>query len=315
MARRRSALEPELACVAAMRSPETGIIDSHRYMLALRGDLEDQRRHDGVQHPDRARSRRCRADGCLQAGRSQSITGRCGGQRGRARRPAARRAQPKAIRRSACRGCFSARAAISAYAGRPVFSRLIYPAPIPRWARRARDARSCRPHALRPGRRMDRAGELRRRCRARADAFYASIREYCPGLPDGALVPDYAGIRPKLTGPGEPAADFMIDGPAAARRCRGWCNLFGIEFARAHVARCRWPRRWSQPRRLSSRRRARTRAAACLAGGAGEAIRARLLDGGCCRAGLRRLASGAMLLVSESCWRRSDESPDRIRSE
>src|SRR5205823_12733777 len=35
-------LEPELACVAAMRSPETGIIDSHRFMLALRGDLEDR---------------------------------------------------------------------------------------------------------------------------------------------------------------------------------------------------------------------------------------------------------------------------------
>ena len=35
-------LEPALACVAAMHSPETGIIDSHRYMLALRGDLEDR---------------------------------------------------------------------------------------------------------------------------------------------------------------------------------------------------------------------------------------------------------------------------------
>src|SRR5712692_6645218 len=38
-------LEPQLACVAAMSSPETGIIDSHRFMLALRGDVED---HGGV---------------------------------------------------------------------------------------------------------------------------------------------------------------------------------------------------------------------------------------------------------------------------
>jgi L-2-hydroxyglutarate oxidase LhgO len=48
----------------------------------------------------------------------------------------------------------------------------------------------------------------------RAEAFYAAIRTYWPGLPDGALVPDYAGVRPKLTGPGEPAADSWWDGPA-----------------------------------------------------------------------------------------------------
>ena len=52
----------------------------------------------------------------------------------------------------------------------------------------------------------------------RAAAFYQRIRDYLPRLPDGALVPDYAGIRPKLTGQGEPAADFLIDGPRAARR-------------------------------------------------------------------------------------------------
>ena len=62
----------------------------------------------------------------------------------------------------------------------------------------------------------------------RADVFYASIRRYWPGLPDGALVPDYAGIRPKLTGPEEPAADFMIDTPAQHGVPR-LVNLFGIE--------------------------------------------------------------------------------------
>src|SRR5215467_11994963 len=35
------ALEPELVCAGALLSPETGIIDSHAYMLALRGEIED----------------------------------------------------------------------------------------------------------------------------------------------------------------------------------------------------------------------------------------------------------------------------------
>ena len=63
---------------------------------------------------------------------------------------------------------------------------------------------------------------------SRAASFYARIRTYWPGLPDGSLVPDYAGIRPKLTGPGEPAADFMIEGPAE-HGMAGLINLFGIE--------------------------------------------------------------------------------------
>jgi L-2-hydroxyglutarate oxidase LhgO len=62
----------------------------------------------------------------------------------------------------------------------------------------------------------------------RADAFYASIRTYWPALPDGSLVPDYCGIRPKLTGPGEPAADFLIDTPADHGLPR-LVHLFGIE--------------------------------------------------------------------------------------
>ena len=58
--------------------------------------------------------------------------------------------------------------------------------------------------------------------------FYRHIRKYWPGLPDGSLVPDYAGIRPKLTGPGEPAADFVIDRPAD-HGVAGLVHLFGIE--------------------------------------------------------------------------------------
>jgi L-2-hydroxyglutarate oxidase LhgO len=63
---------------------------------------------------------------------------------------------------------------------------------------------------------------------ARAQAFYAAIREYWPGLPDDALHPAYAGVRPKLGGPGSGAADFVIEG-AAGHGLRGLINLLGIE--------------------------------------------------------------------------------------
>ena len=62
----------------------------------------------------------------------------------------------------------------------------------------------------------------------RADAFYASIRSWWPALPDGALQPAYSGIRPKIVGPGEPAADFLIQGPLE-HGVPGLVNLFGIE--------------------------------------------------------------------------------------
>jgi L-2-hydroxyglutarate oxidase LhgO len=62
----------------------------------------------------------------------------------------------------------------------------------------------------------------------RAERFYAAIRRYWPGLPDGALLPGYAGIRPKTAGPGEPAPDFQLQGPAL-HGIPGLVHLFGIE--------------------------------------------------------------------------------------
>ena len=63
---------------------------------------------------------------------------------------------------------------------------------------------------------------------ARAGEFYAEIRRYWPGLKDGALEPDYAGVRPKLHGLGEPQPDFRIDG-AESHGLGGLIALFGIE--------------------------------------------------------------------------------------
>ncbi|HVA15931.1 MAG TPA: FAD-dependent oxidoreductase, partial [Stellaceae bacterium] len=62
----------------------------------------------------------------------------------------------------------------------------------------------------------------------RGDKFYAAIRTYWPDLADGALLPGYAGIRPKISGPKEPGADFMIGGPES-HGVPGLVNLFGIE--------------------------------------------------------------------------------------
>ena len=63
---------------------------------------------------------------------------------------------------------------------------------------------------------------------SRAAAFEAEIRSYWPALPAHALLPAYTGIRPKLSGPGQPAADFIISGPLQ-HGLPGLINLFGIE--------------------------------------------------------------------------------------
>jgi L-2-hydroxyglutarate oxidase LhgO len=114
-----------------------------------------------------------------------------------------------------------------AYHGRAPFQRLIYPPPIP--------------GALGVHYRRDLGGQARfgpdlayvehedySVDPGRAAGFYAYIRHFWPGLPDGALTPDYAGIRPKLHGPGEPQPDFRIDGPEM-HGLEGLVALFGIE--------------------------------------------------------------------------------------
>ena len=125
------AMEPELSCIGALHSPETGIIDGHRYMLALRGDLEDVGGAIAFNTPVTGASAQRRA----MAGRvsaaataANSPSTRWSIAPGSARK--AWRAPWTTIRRRACRGWCWARAIISPIAGRPAFSRLIYPTPI-----------------------------------------------------------------------------------------------------------------------------------------------------------------------------------------
>lgn len=221
------ALEPALACIAAVHSPHTGIIDSHALMLALQGDLED---HGGAI----AFSTRVERIRRSTEGWEVQFTGKDAGaltvdavvnSAGLSAPDLARATEDypstRAPRITMAKGNYFG------YAGRPVFSRLIYPAPVDGGlgihvtldlAGRMRFGPDVEwitqeNYAVDPG---------------RADSFYARIRTYWPGLPDHSLVPDYAGIRPKLSGPGEPAADFVIDAPDQHGLPR-LVHLFGIE--------------------------------------------------------------------------------------
>jgi len=222
------AMEPALSCVAALYSPETGIIDSHAFMRALQGDLEDR---GGVI----AFNTRIERLSHTQAGWLVRFTGGDSGElavdavvnsAGLGAQALARRTDGYSSERVP--RLVLARGNYFGYAGRPAFSRLIYPAP--------RIDGGLGIHVT-----LDLAGRMRFGPdvewideenydvnAARAASFYSSIRRYWPALRDGMLQPDYAGIRPKLTGPGEPAADFMIEGPAQ-HGLRGLIHLFGIE--------------------------------------------------------------------------------------
>ncbi|MEX2200488.1 MAG: NAD(P)/FAD-dependent oxidoreductase [Dongiaceae bacterium] len=220
-------LEPALHGAAAILSPSTGIVDSHGFMLALRGEAEANgtmiafntpfKRASvtpggfvvdcGGTEPMRLTARRLVNAAGLEA---QAVAGAIEG-------------LPKGAippRRIAKGNYFLLQ-------GRSPFSRLIYPVPevaglgihltldLDGRARFGPDVEwvESLEYAVDP---------------ARGTAFYGAIRRYWPDLPDDALLPGYAGIRPKLHGPGEPPADFRIDGPDA-HGIAGLVNLFGIE--------------------------------------------------------------------------------------
>ncbi|CAD6562553.1 NAD(P)/FAD-dependent oxidoreductase [Paraburkholderia sabiae] len=221
------ALEPALQCVEAVFSPQTGIVDSHQLMLALLGDAE----RDGAI---------CAFHAPVEA--IEAVNGRfvvkVGGNSpttiGAACVINSAGLHANAIARK-IRGLdarhvpplYLARGNYFSISGRAPFNRLIYPMP---------NEAGLGVHLT-----IDLGGQARFGPDVewvdsinydvdpqRAESFYAAIRAYWPALPDQALQPAYAGIRPKLSGPGEPAADFLIQGPAA-HGVRGLVNLFGIE--------------------------------------------------------------------------------------
>ena len=221
------ALEPRLRCVAAIESPSTGIVDSHAFMLALQGDAEAAGalvafntpvdagavRDDGIELAIGGENRMglvCRSVINAAGLHAQDFARRFAGLPARCVPP-----------------LYLAKGNYFALAGRAPFSRLIYPMP---------EKGGLGVHLT-----LDLAGQGRfgpdvewiyridydvdpHRC----DGFYTEIRKYWPELPDGALHPAYAGIRPKLVPAGAPAADFVVQGPAE-HGIPGLVQLFGIE--------------------------------------------------------------------------------------
>jgi len=220
-------MEPQLACVGALFSPSTGIIDSHGLMLAYQAEAEQRGTVIALRSPvQRGRVRRDCIEldvGGAQPMRIQArVVVNCAGMH--AQKLAAVLDGYPAVRVPPsyyCKGNYYS------LGGRAPFSRLIYPVP---------ESAGLGVHLT-----LDLAGQARfgpdvewidtvdySVDARRANAFYREIRRYWPALADGALQPAYAGIRPKIQAPGEPARDFLIEGPAD-HGVAGLVNLFGIE--------------------------------------------------------------------------------------
>jgi L-2-hydroxyglutarate oxidase LhgO len=224
------AMEPALQCDAALLSPSTGIVDSHGLMLALQGDMENAGgllalvspvQSIGVgqgtaSHPLRVTT----TDGTELAARCVVNAA------GLNAVAIARRIE--GFNQSLLPQASYAKGNYFTLAGKAPFSRLIYPVPehaglgvhltldLGGQAKFGPDVQW-----------VDDPRDLLVDPR-RGDAFYAEVRKYWPALPDGALQAGYAGMRPKISGPDEAAADFMIQGPQQ-HGVAGLVNLLGIE--------------------------------------------------------------------------------------
>ena len=221
-------LEPAVRAVAGLYSPSTGIIDSYGLMLALLGDAERAGATLVTRTP--VISGRLTPQGIvLRAGGDEPFELLCQGvvnAAGLFAQDMARRLDGFPADRIP--PTFYAKGHYFTMSGRHPFQHLVYPMP-------------------------DRAGlgihvtlDLGGQCKfgpdisgwpttpdevfepGLEDKFYQAIRRYYPDLPDSALQPGYTGVRPKITGPMEPAGDFMIQGPAA-HGVAGLVNLFGLE--------------------------------------------------------------------------------------
>ena len=220
--------EPALSAVAALASPSTGIIDSHALMLAYQADAEWAGATVVFHAPVEGGAPVPGSGISLRVGGSDptTLTARlvvnsAGLGAWAVSRAIEGVAQESIPPHHLAKGCYFS------LAGRAPFGRLIYPVP--------------QPGGLGVHLTLDLGGQARFGPDVewvseidyavdpnRAALFYDAIRRYWPGLADGALLPGYAGIRPKVTGPGEPAGDFVIQGPLETGLA-GYIALYGIE--------------------------------------------------------------------------------------
>ncbi|NVK33243.1 MAG: NAD(P)/FAD-dependent oxidoreductase [Rhodobacteraceae bacterium] len=226
------AREPELNAIGALLSPSTGIIDSHGLMLALQGELEA---HGGqvvlntpvtsvAALPGGGFAVSVETDEAGEVdSEGYSITCQelvlCAGHMSPKLAGFIEGANPP--------NAFMAKGSYFKLSGKAPFSQLIYPVPEPGGlgVHLTLDLQ----HQARFGPDVEWVENAHYPVDpARGDKFYAAIRSYWPGLPDDGLVADYSGIRPKIVGPGEAAADFRIDG-RAEHGIDGLLALYGIE--------------------------------------------------------------------------------------
>ncbi len=238
------AMEPELAGEAALLSPSTGIIDSHGLMLAYQGDAENAGAVIALH--SRVAGGRVGEDGLtlrVESGRVESGAG--AGGKGGPEKIETLTLDCRALVNCAGLGAQSVAASLDGLApaavparhlakgsyftlsGPAPFRRLIYPVPVPgslglHYTRDLGGQAKFGPD-IEWVDGIDYSVEA-----GAADKFYDAIRRYWPGLADGALLPGYAGIRPKLHGPDASFADFAIQGPAD-HSVPGLVNLYGIE--------------------------------------------------------------------------------------
>ena len=219
-------MEPQLECVAAIYSPSTGIVDSHALMLSLQGDIENA---GGCVVLNTAVAQLIRAQEAIEIIADDGTE--------LAANTVINAAGLNAPQVASCMKGLDARHVPPSYwakgnyftlSSKSPFSRLIYPVP---------EAAGLGVHLT-----IDLGGQTKFGPdvewvdsphdllvdSSRGDAFYFEVRKYWPGLKDGALQAGYAGIRPKLQGPGQAAGDFVIQGEAV-HGVPGLVNLFGIE--------------------------------------------------------------------------------------
>ncbi len=217
--------EPELQAVAALASPRTGIVDVPALVLALAADVEaaggvvvlDAKVVGGAVTAGGMVLELEGADEAVLCGRVINCAGLGAWTVAAALGVDARRIP----------GRWLAAGAYFSYSGQVPFSRLIYP---------LHSAAGLGVHLT-----FDLAGRARfgpdvewlggedyKLDDGRKDDFLEAISHYWPGVQSERLQPDFVGIRPKIAGPGMPAADFLIDGPEA-HGVPGLINLFGIE--------------------------------------------------------------------------------------
>ena len=222
------ALEPELKTEGALISPQSGVFDSHGYMLALQGEIEAGGGAVVTSTPFEGANPLDGGGFSVRAGGAEPAGLTC---RYLVTAPGLSAQTVAAL----VEGFPAARIPVGHYGkgmyfrlvGKAPFARLIYPPPIPgalgTHYRRDLGGQAVFGPDLTYVDTLDYTVDP-----AAQPAFEAYIRKFWPGLPDGALSPDYAGIRPKLHGPGEPQPDFQLDG-AEVHGLPGLIALFGIE--------------------------------------------------------------------------------------